>query len=136
MDYLVLTNEVVASQAKRKMEANFLRFRSDWQNGKGYGKALKNLSGPDVDPDGKTDDELLDSAQLVMMGEKAGKLNTTDGFTYQWSGDPVQRLTDSKYCFPLPEAGSLRDALLQSVPQPNSIETDPEDGTWFPIEEV
>lgn len=135
MDYLILNNESVANDAHRKVEANFLRYHSAWQYGNGYGWTLKNLSGAPVDPRGKTDAQLLDGADLVMQGEKSGRLNTVDGFTERWSSGPIQRLTDGKWCLPLPEeepkAGPDRATLLFAVPQPNSIETDPDDGTWF-----
>ena len=133
MDYLILQTTQAAEAAKRKIEANFLRYRSDWQESRGFGAALKNLNGPDINPSGKTDDFLLDSADLVMIGERAGQPNLEDGFTTQWCDVPTQRLTDSAYCIPVPPVGNLRDILLFSVPQPNSIETDPENGTWFPI---
>lgn len=114
------------------MQVNHMNFRSDWQAGRGFGRLLKNKGGgSDVDPAGKSEAQLLDGDELVCMGEKAGTLNTVDGFTDPWGENELRVRLDGKHCVVLPKPGELRDALLLGVPQPNSIETDPEDGSWF-----
>ena len=119
---LVLPNENVYNVALRKIEANYIRYYAQWQNVKGFGKALKNLSGSDVYPDGKTDDSLLDDYEIVLPGIRNGQQDNDAYTTAWWSTDPLIRVTDAKYLIILPDDEDLRVALTQGVPLPNSVE--------------
>lgn len=134
MDYLITTNDTTAEQARRKIEANYLRHRCDWMVSKGYGKTFRDkATGNLIDPTGRSDDKLIDDYTPQMMGERAGALNDTSGFTESWAGPVQRRLTDNKIVIPLPDDADLRTVLIQGVPNPHSIDT--ESAEWWPTEE-
>ena len=121
MSYLVLSSEAAANQAHKIIEANFIRYRSGWQDSKGFDKRLKTRIGR-VDVTDKSDDDLKQNYSFQMEGEKNNILNSMDGFTERWISAPEYRESDRKWLIPIPEAGMFRDILLARVPQPNSIE--------------
>jgi hypothetical protein len=128
MECLVLTNETIANQAKRKIEANFIRNRSNNLDTKGYGKLINN-----IDPNTLNDDQINDNYTWQIPGFKNGEINLVNGFTIRWCEYPKQRL-DGKWVIPLPDDENLKQDLLFAVPQPNNIET--YDKTWFAQEGV
>lgn len=135
MDYLVPPSDAAATQARRKIEANYLRYRCEWLQSKGYSKAFKDkTTGLMITPDGKTDDQLIDDYAPQMLGERAGALNSVDGFTTSWSGDVRRRLTDNAIVIPLPDDLDLRTIIMAGVPAPHSIEQDSAD--WWPQVEM
>jgi hypothetical protein len=128
-DYLVPPNDQSAEVARRKIEANMIRWETGELEKRGFSKAFKDkTTGQMITPDGKTDDALVDDYEYALMGIKAGQLNTDYGFVLRWS-EVERRATDNKIIIQLPPEGAMRDAILFGVGLPKTIEAGQDD--WF-----
>lgn len=111
---MVFTSQLGAIVAHRRMEANFIRYRSAYYLARGFSRILRNINNDLIDPDLLTDDQLLDNNSFILPGIKNGSLSVSGG-TERWSTGPELRESDGKYLIPVPDPGGLRDIILDGI---------------------